>query len=317
MEDVAAPSCKGEHEMSVKSGVITYLEERKGTFVSGEELAERLGCSRAAIWKAIKALLGEGYQILAVRNKGYKLQRESDVLSEEAILAEAGELGFRIQAFKEITSTNEYLKKQMEETDCRNRMVVAEMQTKGKGRNGREFKSPQGGLYLSIAVCPDCEWEQVLKFRADAAVAVYRAVRDILQKELQIRWVNDLYDKEKKVCGILTETLMDFETGKISWIIVGIGIHMQEVDITGDILCDRNRLAARILKYFLEETGRPTVSGIYQKKNLSLNQNYILNQRGQKRKVNLKQILPDGCLLIENEQQQTERICFGEIEECR
>ena len=210
--------------MSTKSEVLKLLEENKGTYLSGEELAIKLGCSRTAIWKAMKTLREEGYEILAVNNRGYALSKENNVLSEEAIRLGLNKKAVKIEVKREIPSTNQYLKqKGIEEEYEEGSVVVAESQSAGKGRRGRHFYSPgKCGLYMSVLLKPKKTAQESLKITAAAAVAVCRAVEKVCKVSLGIKWVNDLYLGEKKVCGILTEAVSDFETGDIELVVVGI-----------------------------------------------------------------------------------------------
>ena len=193
--------------MSTKSEVLKLLEENKGTYLSGEELAIKLGCSRTAIWKAMKTLREEGYEILAVNNRGYALSKENNVLSEEAIRLGLNKKAVKIEVKREIPSTNQYLKqKGIEEEYEEGSVVVAESQSAGKGRRGRHFYSPgKCGLYMSVLLKPKKTAQESLKITAAAAVAVCRAVEKVCKVSLGIKWVNDLYLGEKKVCGILTK----------------------------------------------------------------------------------------------------------------
>ena len=167
--------------MSTKSEVLKLLEENKGTYLSGEELAIKLGCSRTAVWKAMKTLREEGYEILAVNNRGYALSKENNVLSEEAI---------RLGLNKKAVSTNQYLKqKGIEEEYEEGSVVVAESQSAGKGRRGRHFYSPgKCGLYMSVLLKPKKTAQESLKITAAAAVAVCRAVEKVCKVSLGIKW---------------------------------------------------------------------------------------------------------------------------------
>ena len=213
--------------MSTKSEVLKLLEENKGTYLSGEELAIKLGCSRTAIWKAMKTLREEGYEILAVNNRGYALSKENNVLSEEAIRLGLNKKAVKIEVKREIPSTNQYLKqKGIEEEYEEGSVVVAESQSAGKGRRGRHFYSPgKCGLYMSVLLKPKKTAQESLKITAAAAVAVCRAVEKVCKVSLGIKWVNDLYLGEKKVCGILAEMALAAD-GSIEYAVVGIGINI-------------------------------------------------------------------------------------------
>lgn len=263
--------------MSTKKNVLKALEENKGTTISGEELARRLNLSRAAVWKAIGELRKEGYPIDAITNKGYCLSPDSDLLSAEGISLHltvplaAGS----IHVFKTIESTNLTAKKMALEGAPEGTVIIAEEQTKGRGRMGRSFYSPLSrGIYMSIILKPRFDASQAVLITTAASVAVCRAIERVTGISCTIKWVNDIYARGKKVCGILTEAVTDFESGQIEYIVLGIGINYstsaeefpEELsEIAGSIfngtvgesnsedglLPSRNRLAAEVINEVL------------------------------------------------------------------
>lgn len=214
--------------MSVKIEVLKALEENRGTFFSGEALANKLNISRAAVWKAIKQLKEEGYSIKAISNKGYSLSIETDVLSREGInifLKEENK-GLDIEVYKELDSTNVYAKQLAVQGALHGTVVLAEEQTAGRGRRGRSFYSPGStGIYMSIILRPNMEANEAILITTATSVAVSKAIEAVTRIKTGIKWVNDIYIDEKKVAGILTEAVTDFESGKIECVIVGIGIN--------------------------------------------------------------------------------------------
>ena len=214
--------------MSVKIEVLKALEENRGTFFSGEALANKLNISRAAVWKAIKQLKEEGYSIKAISNKGYSLSIETDVLSREGInifLTEENK-GLDIEVYKELDSTNVYAKQLAVQGALHGTVVLAEEQTAGRGRRGRSFYSPGStGIYMSIILRPNMEANEAILITTATSVAVAKAIETVTRIKTGIKWVNDIYIDEKKVAGILTEAVTDFESGKIECVIVGIGIN--------------------------------------------------------------------------------------------
>lgn len=222
--------------MSVKEELLKELLEHDGNFFSGEELAKRLHCSRTAVWKAVKSLNDQGYEIEAVPNKGYALAAKKNVLSQIEIerYLSAGEgkekegPEIQLQVYPEISSTNDVLKQLANEMQAPEGMtLVSDYQTGGRGRMGRSFYSPKGsGLYLSMLLRPEGSVMDNLILTAQASVAVYRAVKKVCQLELGIKWVNDLYLEGKKVCGILSEGQANFESGILEYVIVGIGLNI-------------------------------------------------------------------------------------------
>ena len=213
--------------MTVKSKLLGILEQQKGETLSGEKLAEELHCTRAAIWKAVKSLREEGYTIEAGQNKGYMLVKDSHRLSMEAIQPFLVSPEVYLKVYQEIDSTNRAAKEAaVTGLAGHGGCVVAGKQTAGRGRRGRSFYSPEeAGLYLSVILKPRGSLKESLLLTAEAAVAVYKAVLRTTGISLGIKWVNDLYYNEKKVCGILTEGITNFETGLVDALVIGIGIN--------------------------------------------------------------------------------------------
>ncbi|AEV30723.1 birA, biotin-(acetyl-CoA-carboxylase) ligase [Sphaerochaeta pleomorpha str. Grapes] len=209
--------------MSTVQDVLAFLHIHEDTYVSGQLIAQNLGISRSAIWKAIELLRDEGHSIDAVTNKGYRLMPNLDVLDKNRLETLLG--GFPVHLFDTIDSTNRFAKQLAAEGSCHGTVVVSASQSQGRGRLGREFSSPKGGLYMSIILRPRCKTEEALLVTSAAAVAVARAVEKVCNLELGIKWVNDLFFRKRKVCGILTEGVIDFEAGVLSSLVVGIGLN--------------------------------------------------------------------------------------------
>lgn len=252
--------------MSVKTELLSILEANREKDLSGEELAKKMGVSRTSIWKAVKALKNEGYLIEAANNRGYRLQEKTDVLSEEGIRLELDKKyqDFSIEVHKTLDSTNEEIKRRILDGAAHGLTMLAEQQTKGKGRLGRNFYSPAGtGIYMSILIKPELEGSDAVLITTATSVAVCRGIRKVLGLEPQIKWVNDIYLRDKKICGILTEAISDFEMGKIDSIIVGIGINYSTDDFPEELReragslgaenhVPRNELVAAVLNEFWE-----------------------------------------------------------------
>lgn len=319
----------GGGKMSTKSELLKLLESHRGEYLSGEELASRLGYSRTAVWKAMKSLRQEGYRILAVNNRGYALETDNDILSVEAVKMHLEHRNVFMQVEKEISSTNQYLKKKgIEENLSHGSFVAAEAQTEGKGRRGRTFYSPAGsGLYLSVLMRPKRTAQEGLTLTAAAAVAVCRAVEEVCGVSLGIKWVNDLYLGERKVCGILTEAVTDFETGDIELVVVGIGLNLRMPaggfpgelsEVAGailgdDVYVDRNLLTAGIINYLLEEAEKEGIPEAYISRNIVPGRRVRVAYGTRVRSVEAEKILPDGRLLVKNEQGEEEILPCGDV----
>ena len=255
--------------MSVKDEVLKELENNKGDYISGGQLADNLGVSRNSVWKAIKALEKSGYEINAIPNKGYCLAEKNDILSSYSIKQHLKNPHLDISVFSSVTSTNTILKEMTEQGAKEGTVIIAEEQTAGRGRTGKQFYSPKGtGIYISILLRPDIPAEESLFLTTSAAVATARAIEDVSDKRALIKWVNDIYLEDKKTCGILTEGAFNVETGKLDYAIVGIGINVcipdggfpdniKDIataifDKQTDSINKRSILIANLLDYFME-----------------------------------------------------------------
>lgn len=216
--------------MSVADSVLELLQEGSGP-VSGEEMAEQLGVSRNSIWKAVKKLEDSGYEISAVTNRGYQLLSESNVLNSANIRRQLTKdaAHVAVDVRESVSSTNTVLKEIAEQGGREGMVVIAEQQSMGKGRLGRSFYSPKGsGLYMSILLRPQFSAEESLSITTAAAVAVAGAVDVVTGERSAIKWVNDVYLRGRKICGILTEASVDFEGGGLHYAVLGIGVNLRE-----------------------------------------------------------------------------------------
>lgn len=224
--------------MSTRETLLHFLEENKGTPVSGSRIADTLGISRAAVWKAVKSLQEDGYTITAVHKKGYRLEESNDILSLQSIYPYIKDPDFfpSIRVYKTLDSTNTTAKELANDGAVSGTVILAEQQTAGKGRLGRSFSSPSaGGIYMSVILRPTAEIETSLLITSAAAVAVSRAVKDVTGAETQIKWVNDVYLNGKKLVGILTEATMDCEARTIDSLVLGIGVNVLDVGFPPEI----------------------------------------------------------------------------------
>ena len=212
--------------MSLKEYVLKQLQRKSGEYISGQELAESSGKSRAAVWKAVKALQKEGYDISAVTNRGYALTENNDLISESRIAA-AMKHDVKVYYYPEVDSTNTQAKRLIDGGEREAFLVTADRQTAGRGRQGKSFYSPAyTGIYMTLGVHPNTRLQDAVTATSAAAVAVCRAIERLTNVKPQIKWVNDVYCQNRKICGILTEAITDFELGIVTSIVVGIGINI-------------------------------------------------------------------------------------------
>ncbi|NLD19439.1 MAG: biotin--[acetyl-CoA-carboxylase] ligase [Clostridiales bacterium] len=213
--------------MSTKATVLKALQSNLKNYVSGEELSNTLGISRAAVWKAIKALREDGYRIEAVTNKGYSLLPDEKYITVEA-LRNALPARYRkndVFIYDTLDSTNAKAKQMALEKSPHGTVIMARQQTHGRGRLGRSFCSPREGIYMSIVIRPSFDMSKSVLVTSAAAVAVSDAISQVCGLPAKIKWVNDVYVHDKKVCGILTEAITDFEMGTIESLAIGIGLN--------------------------------------------------------------------------------------------
>lgn len=230
--------------------VLSLLREKEDTYLSGEELSHHLGLSRAAVWKAVEALRKDGYAIEARTGLGYRLTAAPDALTEREIRRFLGEpqvLGRELHCFDTIDSTNTYAKKLALSGAADGTVVIAESQTAGRGRMGRSFQSPRDkGIYLSVLLRPDLPPQRLLPVTAMAGIAVCDAVEKVCGVRPGLKWPNDPVLGNRKLCGILTELSLEGETGRVQYMVLGIGINVCQTaeDFSPDVAAIATSLAA-------------------------------------------------------------------------
>jgi BirA family biotin operon repressor/biotin-[acetyl-CoA-carboxylase] ligase len=199
---------------------------RNGEPVSGEELGRAIGISRTAVWKHINELKREGYVIDSVPSRGYNFVSAPDALlpSEIRMGLKTQVIGRDIAYQRETPSTQEIAKALAAQGVADGTIVVAETQSGGRGRVGRQWSSPEGGIYFSIVLRPDMKPSEALRLPLVAGVAVARAIKRNMKLAPKLKWPNDIMIQDRKVGGILTE--MSAEMDRLDWVIVGIGLNV-------------------------------------------------------------------------------------------
>ncbi len=209
----------------MKTEILRMLREKDG-YVSGQQLCEELGVSRTAVWKVINQLKEEGYQIEAVRNKGYHIAEVPDLLSKDEVQSLTGTrwAGTNVVYYEETDSTNIRAKALAEEGAGHGTLVIADRQNAGKGRRGRGWVSPKGeNIYMSILLRPEFEPAKAPMLTLVMAYSVTQALRMREEINAKIKWPNDIVLHKKKICGILTE--MSAEIDYINHVVIGVGIN--------------------------------------------------------------------------------------------
>ncbi len=219
----------------LKSEVLRLLKCADG-YISGQAICGELEVSRTAVWKVIRQLRSEGYVIRAVQNKGYYLLEKPDVLSKEELegAIDSEWAGKTVYYYSVTDSTNSCIKALAETGAKQGTLVVADMQSAGKGRRGRSWYSEAGsGVWMSILLRPEFEPNQASMITLVAALAAAKAIRDVSGLDARIKWPNDIVINGKKVCGILTE--MSLEADYIRYVVCGIGINVNHKEFPEDI----------------------------------------------------------------------------------
>lgn len=247
----------------MKEKIIQLLNDAE-EYISGEEISNQLGVSRTAIWKVIKQLREQGYEIESITRKGYKLVKSPDVLKSEEIRYNLNTklLGKKVITFDTLESTNKEAKRFAIEGENEGTVIISEEQTSGKGRRGKDWISPpNSGIWMSIILRPEIIVQNASMLTLVAGLAVCKAIQEETKLNVEIKWPNDIILDEKKVGGILTE--MSSEIDFINFIIVGIGINVnipsfpEEISnvatsllINGKKNYKRKNIVKKILEYF-------------------------------------------------------------------
>lgn len=209
--------------------ILAYFEEHKGELVPGNELAALLGVTRSAVWKSVQQLRCEGYDIRSVKRTGYRLEENSDILSEVKIRSGlcAPLKNARIAVFKSVDSTNLQVKLAALEGAGEWTIAASEEQTKGRGHRQREYPSPSGkGVYLSVLLRPKDLSDPKRELPMLVALAVCEGIRERTGVATQIAGVDDIVYGGKKLCGILCEMMCECEIGQVEFAAVGMGIRV-------------------------------------------------------------------------------------------
>ncbi|MGI5875638.1 MAG: biotin--[acetyl-CoA-carboxylase] ligase [Dethiobacteria bacterium] len=320
--------------------ILQLLKDRKPRHVSGEEMAKLLHVSRTAIWKNINALQAEGYDIEGSPRLGYRLFGIPDLLYpaeitsglQNKIIASTPAL---VHYFKQLESTNNALKKMADEGAPEGTVVVAEEQTRGKGRLGRFWISPPGkGIWLSILLKPQIAPQETPLFTLLAAVAVVKAIKNVLpETPAGIKWPNDILLHRRKICGILTE--LKAEADLLHYLTIGIGINVNLTtedfppdlkDIATSLYLENGQkkvprllLARNVLQemdkiYERYGTNGPSfIIAEWKKYNLTLGKKVTVKTALESFPGTAVDLGQDGALIVENEDKEKRHFYAGEV----
>ncbi len=304
--------------------------------VSGAQLAEQLGISRAAIWARIEELRRVGYDIEAGPHLGYRLIDCPDALHADDLLARLSHtkiIGRDIRVFEQTTSTNDVVEKLARDGVKEGVVVFAESQTKGRGRLGRNWHSPKNkGLWFSLLLRPDLRPQEATQLTVASATALRRAIQAVTGVSPEIKWPNDLLINGKKVAGILTE--LSAELDRIRHIIVGIGldVNLDVAEMPAELRAiatslkiesgqeiSRSELAAAILHELDEDYTRicagkfPALADEWEAHCTTIGKNVTVQIGGRRISGRAESLDDDGALLLRTEHGHLERIIGGDV----
>ena len=306
----------------MKSHQLVYqILARENDYVSGEKIGEELNLSRTSIWKAIQRLQQEGLEIDSIKNRGYKLIQGDLILPD--LIQEKTNL---IVHYKpETKSTQTDAKEGIEAGNKGNTLYLSTCQTAGRGRFQRPYYSPsQGGIYMSLHIQPNLPYEKLPSYTLLVAAAVYKAIKNLTMIEVDIKWVNDIYLKNKKIAGILTEAMTSVETGLVTDVIIGLGINFSIADFPEDLKekagslfmppapITRNELISEIWRCFYQ-TAPEELLYLYKEHSLVLGREVSFIQEQTEKKGVAKDISDKGQLLIQLDDQTEIWLNSGEI----
>ena len=220
--------------VTMKTEILKLLRATDG-YVSGQQISEQLGVSRAAVWKAIRRLQDEGYQVEAVRNKGYHIVGTPDVMTKEELdsLMKTRWAGRNILYYETTDSTNLRIRQAGDEGAPHGTLAVADRQTAGRGRRGRTWESPAGSsIYMSVLLRPDIAPNKASMLTLVMALSVAEGIQQCIPI-IQIKWPNDIIVNGKKLVGILTE--MSAQVDYINHVTVGVGINVNVTEFPEEI----------------------------------------------------------------------------------
>ncbi|MBS6196474.1 MAG: biotin--[acetyl-CoA-carboxylase] ligase [Clostridiales bacterium] len=212
--------------MESKKTLILKVLRSRNDYLSGQDLCETLGISRTAVWKYMKQLKEEGYEIEAVPNKGYRLVEVPDVLGESEIRSRLTTrwAGRQVCFLEEVDSTNTHAKRLAEAGAASGMLVVTDTQTRGKGRRGRTWESPKASaIYMSLLMRPEIRPDRASMLTLVMGLSVAQAIKNVLDLDTSIKWPNDIVLDKKKLVGILTE--MNAQMDYIEYLVIGVGIN--------------------------------------------------------------------------------------------
>ena len=322
--------------MNVDANILKALRLGGEAGVSGAELAQQLGVSRAAIWARIEDLRSLGYDIEASPHHGYRLRNSPDVLHADDLISRLGAprvIGRDIQVFQETTSTNDVVEKFARDEVKQGVVVFAESQTKGRGRLGRKWASPgRKGLWFSILLRPNLRPQQATQLTITSATALRRAIQSHTGLSPEVKWPNDIVLGGKKVAGILTELAAELDHVKYVILGIGVDVNLNAVDFPADFRktatslklelgkpLSRPELAVAILRELdrdyerLNSGGFAALADEWQSHCTTIGQQVTIRIGDRKLRGRAESLSEDGALLLRTDHGHLERVIGGDV----
>jgi len=336
-----APAAGDGHWTDVNQDAIVLglLLEYKDDFVEGGVLCDKLDVPRAELLKRIDSLRARGYVIQASGGRGYRLVEVPDSLGEREIepLLASGELGRKIHSYAELESTNDEAHRLADDGALHGEVVIADVQTKGRGRRGRTWVSPKGkAVTMSIILRPSLPPARAPEITLVAAVAVCEAARELGAASARIKWPNDIECRGRKLAGVLTE--LRAETDRVRHAVLGLGfnVSMEMHDFPQELRASATSLlvetgektprpvaCARLLEHLeewlsLHETeGFGPVRDRWRDLSSTLGRTVRVTGEGDPVEGTAADLDEDGALILRATSGQLVRVVAGDVEHCR
>jgi BirA family transcriptional regulator, biotin operon repressor / biotin---[acetyl-CoA-carboxylase] ligase len=322
--------------MSLDVQILNALRASQDSTVSGAELSQQLGVSRAAVWARIEDLRRLGYDIEASPHLGYRLMSAPDVLHADDLISRLGHtkvVGRDIQVFQETTSTNDVIERLARDGVKEGVVVFADAQTKGRGRLGRKWMSPaKAGLWFSLLLRPALRPQEATQLTVASATALRRAIERLTGLKAQIKWPNDIVVGGRKVAGILTE--LSAELDRVKHLILGIGVNVNLSP--GDFPPELRRLATSLKTELGKAVSRPelavemlreldvdyarlaagefaTVADEWEQHCATLAQEVVIRVGDRQLRGRAESLDDDGALLLRTDHGRLERVIGGDV----
>jgi BirA family transcriptional regulator, biotin operon repressor / biotin---[acetyl-CoA-carboxylase] ligase len=322
--------------MSIDAQILNALRAAGDGAVSGAELSQALGISRAAVWARIEDLRAVGYDIEASPHRGYRLLSAPDLLHADDLISRLGAtkvIGRDIRVFEETTSTNDVIERLARDGVKEGVVVFAESQTKGRGRLGRNWMSPaRKGLWFSVLLRPELRPQEATQLTVASATALRRAIETHTGLKAEVKWPNDILVHRRKVAGILTE--LSAELDQVKHLILGIGVDVNlnpgdfppELRKTATSLkaelrkpVSRPELAVAILRELDHDYARiasgqfPAVADEWEQHCITIGHDVVIRTGERQLRGHAESLGEDGALLLRTDHGHLERIIGGDV----